>query len=801
MATSKFLCDTPGVTVAEFAWMKGLRVLDLTTELGTLGVRVLTEYGAQVTRVELAEGDPLKAKPPFATGAGGQQVSLYWLHMMQGRELLQADIRTIEGRQAVERAVAEADVVFESQPLGWFEANGLDIERLRATNPKLVWVSVTPFGLDGPRANWQATDLIGMAAGGLLTLCGDKDMPPLRVSVEQGYAQAGLQALAGLIVALRIVRQGGPGQRIDVSLQAAVTNCLGNARLYYELEGMITVRAGGGRAFGNTGSKLVYESGDGHVSFSRTPDGMRPIYEWIVLAGIDPGFDPVELASLPQAGRGMPNSEVTAAFEGAVQALFRSLPKMEIYEEGQRRGAMTCPVSTPADLLGNAQLKDRDYWQERELPGLEAPVVVPGPPVKLTSSQPAGDAPARQVPAPANNLPLSGLRVADFSWVGVAPNATQQLGLWGAEVIRVESSRKLDTFRGSGPKRGDDPNASAYWANYNRDKKAITLDLRHPKGRDVALRLIAESDIVVDSFTPGFMDSVGLSVEEIRQVNPNIITMSASMEGSTGPHAKFRGFGLVLQSTVGFTHFTAWPGRTPVGTGVAYTDWFATHLASFAVLSAIEERERTGRTTSIDLSQLEACIWGLDAEVLRYTATGEQRPALGNAHESMAPHGVFPAEGTDQWLAVAVRDARDWQALAGVLGAPWDGDEGLFSLEARQARDTEICAAIDEWSATRNKADAATILQAAGIPAYAVNGMDDVQHDAQLVAREQFWPIEHPELGIVHWDSPAYRLSARPERHRTPAPLLGADNEYVYRTVLGFHEEELVELIAEGVID
>lgn len=779
-------------------WLKNLRVLDLTTELGTLGVRVLAAYGAQVTRIEAPAGDPLRRRPPLAGGPDGSEHSIYWLHMMHGRTVKTIDFATAEGRAEFEQLAAECDVVFESQPLGWFADMGIDEAALRAANPRLTWVSVSPFGRTGPRANWQATDLIGMAAGGLMTLCGDRDLPPLRMSVEQGYAQAGLQALAGLMIALREVRRGNPGQLIDVSMQAAITNTLGNARLYYELEQMLTVRAGGGRAFGSQGSRLVYPCADGYISFSRTPDALQALYDWMVAEGVEPGFDVSVVAMLPQASRGVGNPEVTAAFESAVSRLFLALPKLYIYEEGQRRGIMTCPVSNPADLLQNRQLTDRGYWQTEHFAELGREAVVPGLPVMI-ESVPAGTAAIpRRVQAPASGLPLYGLRVADFSWVGVAPCATQQLALFGAEVIRVESARKLDVFRGSGPKRGADPNASAYWANCNRDKKDITLDLRHPRGREVALRLIAESDIVVDSFTPGFMETVGLSLEEMRKANPNIIKMTASMEGSTGPHARFKGFGLVLQSTVGFTHFTAWPGRTPVGTGVAYTDWFATHLASFAIMAAIEAYERDGEAASIDLSQLEACIWGLDAEVLRYTLAGEQRPAIGNRHEAMAPHGVFPCSGEDEWVAIACRDDADWVNLSQILGNRVPGD---LTVAGRKTNEDEIEAALGAWTSGQSADDVAVQLQSAGIPAYAVLSMAAVENDIQLRAREQFWPLVHPELGMVDWDSPAYRLSNLDLRHRLPAPCLGADNDYVYRTVLGYDDETLASLIADGVLE
>lgn len=783
-----------------FDWLADIHILDITTGPGSLAPMVLAEYGAKVTRVAPFTSDPLASEPPFARGNDGEPVSLRWLLQVRHAARSPLSLATEEGRRAFVAALAGADAVVASMDARALGALGVDGAALRARFPRLTWAWVTPFGPDGPHADWQATDLIGMASGGLLSLCGDRDLPPLRVSVEQAYAQAGIQLLPALLIALRQARLTGEGQEIDLSMQAAVTNCLGNARLVAEVDGTDTLRAGGGRATGAVGARLVYPCADGYVSFARMPDSLPALYDWMLECGVEPGFDPAELAALPQAGRGMAPPELTARFDAAVEALFAQLPKAVIYEDGQRRGLMTCPVATPADLLENAQLRYRGFWQTEHIPELGRAVELPGPPVRVSVGPAASPSP-RRVPAPANGLPLAGVRVADFSWVGVAPCATQLLALFGAEVIRVESARKLDVFRGSLPRRGSDPNASAYWANCNRDKRGATLDLRHPRGREVALRLVAEADVVVDSFTPGFMDSVGLSVAAMREVNPGLITMSASMEGSDGPHAAFRGFGLVLQSTVGFTHFTAWPGRAPVGTGVAYTDWFATHFAAFALLAALEARERTGVVASIDLSQLEACTWGLDAEVLRWTVNRELRPPQGNRHEGMVPHGVFPAAGEDRWLALAVRSATEWRALAALLGEPWAGDAALDELPARREREDAIEAAIATWTGPQDAGAAATTLQAHGIPAYPVLGMLDLAEDAQLRHREQFWPLVHPEIGRVHWDSPAFRLSRLPVRHRQPAPLLGGDNDYVFRELLGYTEAELADLAASGAFD
>lgn len=798
-----------------------LNVIDLTTELGVLSVRVLAGLGANVIRIEQPSGDPLRRKPPFTESAHGEAVSLYWLHMMANRQVLPLDLESDAGRDAFLTLLANADIVVESQPRDRLAAAGLDYDDLAARFPHLIWTTISPFGRTGPRADWAATDLIGMAAGGLMSLCGDPDMPPLRVSVEQGYAQAGVQAVTGTLAALHARNATGQGQLVDVSMQEAIAICLGNARLFYEFDGTISRRAGGGRAYGATGARLVYPCLDGHISMSRTPDAMAPLHEWITESGQVPHFDSVEWATLPQSGPGTPGPEKNREFEESLIAFFATKPKMELYEEGQRRGILICPVSSPADLLVNQQLIARGFFQEHQSGALGRQVLVQGPPMRFSATPWARqqdpidvevssllDLPSRPVPVvPANPSAtsrdiLKGLRVADFSWVGVGPLSTQVLAWLGADVIRVESHARLDVFRNSGPKRGGGGiDASAYFGNCNRDKRAITLNLKHPEARELALKLAAESDVLVESFRPDFMTSVGLSYDDIRAVNPGIIMMSASMEGATGPHTRFRGFGLTLQSTVGFTHFTSWPGRGPVGTGVAYTDWFATGLAASSVLAALEHRRRTGEGQYIDLSQLEACTWALDAEVFAYTAGGLLRPPLGNRHPEMAPHGAFPCAGDEEWIAIACRDDTEWATLAEFAGLPGLQGPALRTFADRKAGEDAIEAELAAWSSSFATDDLVEQLQGRGIPAYAVNDMARVHHDPQLRARGHFWRVEHPVIGEVDWDAPPYRLSRTPMFSERAAPLLGQDNEAVYTGVIGLSSDDLADLVAAGALD
>ncbi len=236
-----------------------------------LAPRLLTGFGAQVTRIEPPGGDPLRQKLPLATGNAGRRASLYWLHFMRGRHSIRLDLGAPGDRGELRRLLAQADIIVESQPAGHLESLGLGYEDLSTEFPALIWTSITPFGREGPRAGWSATDLIGLASGGLLSICGDPDRPPLRPSVEQAYAQVSSAAATATLAALHARNRTGRGQLVDVSMQEAVANCLGNNRLFFAFDGLVSRRAGGGRAYGEHGSRRLHARRHGHIRLSRPP--------------------------------------------------------------------------------------------------------------------------------------------------------------------------------------------------------------------------------------------------------------------------------------------------------------------------------------------------------------------------------------------------------------------------------------------------------------------------------------------------------------------------------------------------
>ncbi len=397
--------------------------------------------------------------------------------------------------------------------------------------------------------------------------------------------------------------------------------------------------------------------------------------------------------------------------------------------------------------------------------------------------------------------PFAGIRVAEFAWVIAGPLATQYLAVHGADVIHIESRARPDVLRGGQPMVGGPPgpDAAAYFANFNQGKRGITLNLRHPHAVELAKRLIATCDVVAENFTPGTMEKLGLGHEALREVRPDLIMLRMALAGQTGPERNYKGFGTVIQGAAGITELTGWPDRAPAGTGVAYTDFVASHIAAFALLSALDDRRRTGRGQYIDLSQQEASMYVLDAALLDYSVNRHNQTRQGNRHPSAAPHGVFPSLGDDAWVAIAVTSDAEWRGLCAAMGEPpWSRDERFATLLGRKEHEDDLERLVGEWTAEFTAREAADLLRAYATPASIVADAADLHADAQLIHRGHFLDLDHPVQGHFPFDALAYRLDGVTPRPPRPAPLLGQDNAAVYRELLGLGDDDYRALEAEG---
>ncbi len=404
------------------------------------------------------------------------------------------------------------------------------------------------------------------------------------------------------------------------------------------------------------------------------------------------------------------------------------------------------------------------------------------------------------------DLPLADLKILDFSWVGVGPITVKYLADHGATVVRVESHARLDVVRLGPPWHDAKPGIerSQFYASYNTSKYGIALDLGRPEARAIARKLAAWADVVVESFTPRVMRDWSLAYDDLRRLNPRLVMLSTCLQGQTGPHALFPGFGQLMAALSGFYEISGWPDRSPAPPYGAYTDFIVPRLGATALLAAIDHQRRTGEGQHLDVSQFEASLHFLAPALIEFALTGAVATRNGNRAEHAAPHGVYPCAGEgadpDRWIALSVRGTAEWRAFCAVLGRPEWGEDTRFATHAdRVAAADALDTLIMEATRTEDGRALMDRLQAAGVAAGVVQSALDLHADPVLAGWGFFEWLEHPARPPAPYEGHALRLEATPGRLRRAAPALGEHTALVLGEVLGLSEGEIARLIEEKI--
>jgi len=402
-------------------------------------------------------------------------------------------------------------------------------------------------------------------------------------------------------------------------------------------------------------------------------------------------------------------------------------------------------------------------------------------------------------------MPLSGIRFADFAWVQAGPWVGRYFANYGAQVIRVESSTRLDWSRyvpGGAETIDGKVQRGALFTNFNCDKLGITLNLKNAKGLEVAKRLISVSDVVCDNFSAGYMDRIGLGYEELVKIKPDIIMLSMPVFGNSGPRKDFAGYGTGIQSAIGLNYISGQPDRPP-GISVALPDMGPnpTH-ATVALLAALHHRNNTGKGQHIELAQFESSLGWMDTTMLDYTTNGRIRKSAGNRLANAAPHGVYPCKGEDRWCAICVFSDEEWTAFCEVLGNPeWSQKERFSTLQQRKTNENELDRLISKWTKDKPAWEVMKKMQAKGVAAgVAETGEDLVLNDEQIKEKQHYIEINHP-IGKAYCENAVIGFSATPCSVRHPGPTMGQDNEYVFKEILGMSEDEINLSYVEGAFD
>ena len=399
--------------------------------------------------------------------------------------------------------------------------------------------------------------------------------------------------------------------------------------------------------------------------------------------------------------------------------------------------------------------------------------------------------------------PLDGTRVIELGWAAAGPLVGTYLAQHGADVIHIESSTALDPFRSTYPPFKDNivgPDRAGMFAFYNAGKRGVTLDLKQRRGVELALQLVKTADVVIESFPAGTLARRGLGHDALRRARPDLVILSSCNQGQTGPHAQHPGYGSQLTALAGFNELLGEPGRTPVILYGPYIDYIAVGYGVIAILAALERRRRTGDGCVIDLSQYEAGLQFLAPALLEHAANGTVPTRDANHDRVAVPHGVYPSQGDDCWVALSVWSDDEWARFREVLGDPaWSHDAALGRADGRRAREAELDARIAEWTKARTREDAVGALRARGLSAAPVESVGELFDDPQLAHRGVWRRAAHAGLGEVGLMAPPFALSETPARADRAGPTLGEHNEEVFKGLLGLSADEYASLAAAGV--
>jgi len=728
--------------------LTGLSVVELTGNLGNTCTEFLASLGARVTRVN-----------------------------------------TPHTANALRPLLTAADVLIEYSA-------GSELLALRVEHPRLIHASITPFGAAGPRAHFRGGELVCAAMGGVLRMLGDRDRPPVKEALDACVFHAHAAAAAAIMLAYHERELSGRGQHVDISVQEVAASRLTNAVVLYQFDQRRLERTGQWLQYGRAAVRCIWPLRDGYA-FHTLMSGRfgapanAALSAWMEELGCD---NPLRNVDWLRYDRSALPGETRFVWEGAIGKFFRERSKAEIDTEGQRRGINAAVLCEPADVLNDAQLRARGFWRSRELEGRT--LQVPGHFLRAQLTAPREVHPSpRRVTHP--SAALAGVKVLDLSWALVGSLSTKALADHGACVVKIESRKRpcltrldVQVARSTATSLDDKP----WYAQLNSSKLSVQLDLKHPRADELLSPLLAWADVVVENFSPGTLEKLGLGYESLQKKKPDLIMISASAFGQTGPLRESWGVDGTIAARSGRTFLTGWPDRDPVLPGaVPYADAVVPQFMVAALGAALTRRRHTGQGCYLDVSMLEISVHQT-ARALLDLQLGAAHGRSGNRDRRVWHQGVYKTKGDDRWIAISLFDRADYQRLCEALPNRWPPPAAVEAgqLDALDARISELTAQHDAHSLMQT-------LQAAGIAAGAVQDIADLlDNDPQLRARPAWVTLDHATLGPFEHQTTPYHLERTPGRP-TAAPLLGEHSEHVCVHLLGLSHEHYRELQKAGV--
>jgi len=777
-----------------------LRVIELGDMPASYAARQLADLGADVIKVEPAGGDPNRWLPPFAGNVAHPERSLTFINANANKRSIVLDLDGESDRETFAKLLASANLLVEATPLGYLEKFGFTDESFRQKFPHLVVVSLTPFGRSGPYRHYKGSDAIANACGGFLYGQGDDTKGQCTAPSHLAYQMAGTMAALLALAAARHARITGAGQRIDMSLQEALTFCNSSSVARYSRENRLERRPGG-KAYGGAGTN-IYRCKDGrYVHFTTNMPHMWKEFaqNWMTS----------KVLAAPEWESPRYRDEHADEVAKAFAEFIGQFDADDFANQAQARHLAAAPLNTIGQFVNCEQNVGRKWTQE-----LDHPVIgkykAPGAPMRLSLT------PMRvRRPAPlldqhrseillelekwfakspkinddrAREPMLTGLRMADLTQQYAGPLGTELLAYYGMEVVKIET--------GTIPSKERE---AAVHACMNRAKLGCTLNLRNGEGKELFKQLVATSDVVVDNFSSGVLERLGFSFEVLQRINPGIVQAVMPGWGLTGPLKSWVAWGWQLLAYTGIMRLWGYPD-SPMETRckIAWPDRVGSVTMALGVLAALEYQARTGKGQFIEAGMLEAQGAMMGPAILDYTVNGNEWDAMGYEEilgAPYAPYGVYPCRGEDNWIVIACASDEEWRAMVNLIGkSSWAADAKFATKAGRQEHRKELDRKLSQWTRKCTAKQAFRLLQEAGVAAGIPSSGEDLFHDIHLRARGHIVETEAPPWGkITHHGLPGIPSLSAADAAR-PAPWIGANNDEVFGRILALSKERIAEL-------
>jgi crotonobetainyl-CoA:carnitine CoA-transferase CaiB-like acyl-CoA transferase len=778
--------------------------------------KLLSDQGATVLKIERPGlGDPLR-QPTSAVNNGTDSSSTgMFLHVNTGKQSIALDPLTADGREVFLRLFRECDVLVHDKTAEELYRARFDVEYLRTENPNAVITSVTPFGYDGPYASFASSKLVLYHLGGLAygtpgAVEGPENHPPLESAGFDAEMLGGLCGAVGTMASLYGRANGLGTNVVDASCFEALASFsrLNFGHFFYA---------------GEVTSRLTGAINPVHPGFLPCADGWLNVY-----AADDHLWRRfVELMDSPDwaASEIFDTRESRGTYWDAIEVLVAEwssgYARDDLYRLMQEARIPSFPYYTMDEVVRDPQLLARGYFQTVDHAD-HGPILHPGPLFQSSAGavhlKPAprldehkdrqtlnrsSTTRAQDPPEPAQWLPLAGVRVLDLTWVIAGPSAAQLLAQLGADVIKIESRARLDQSRRTGPyaDRVAGIERSGYYHGLNAGKRSVALDLSTTEGRALLYELIGRSDVFLEGLSAHAVRGLGLDYDELIKANPDLIYVSISGLGRSGPCREYVAYGPQLMSIAGWDSLVGYPDEPPKRGGGQYLDQYTGLSVALATLLALHHRHETGQGQSIDVSMLECMISVIPNAAIEYGLTGKIPPPRANFDPASAPYGAYPCLGEDRWVAISVGTDAEWHGLARATGHPeWASDPRFNSAAARVAHRAEVDELVSAWTRLHEPRDVMLRLQTEGVPAGMTSTVSDLAHDPHLRARGLFAARAHPVVGARDLPDVPFRIDGLRARNCQPAPLLGQHTEAVLAEVLGLSSEQLECLKTAGVL-